>query len=1154
MKEKIDKIIEKGKSFLYSINQYDEQHVLDSQLEDQHIDLDFEEYLGDGQLDVRNFFLYRIDEIVFSKKDGPRREAIENVLSSFRNYQDVNLIYMILGDKNKVDFYIGVSKNLYLQNDNYSTGLALKDYADDILQPSIKGNFVGSTITKIGPEEKYQVLQRIQNCSHSGLINGIPGFIDENNGEKSDFQGVERLVDTMVGNEFGLVVIATPCKDLDIIHFNRNIITLHDTLSPLSKYLIQTSKSSQNQSGYEENTTNSRTLGLSTNKDDITIHSMSENTSHDKRTDTNKQKNTNKQETKGIQKIENISKGSNYSNTESYSGNETSNTNSSQSSNYSKTANYSNDENSSYQYNVSDGFNDSTQWSVTNSETVSENDSNSSNTTDTTQSSLHKSTSVNDSTSYTERNSESNSDSSQETRSVELEKKMVLTWLKYIDDELLSRVDTARGKGAFIVTSYVFADKTRTTLFRLANSILGLYGGDKGNICPLQFIEFHKQQSKKMGIVKRCLSNLQIPLFEQAVPIWKSIFSKITNTTLEKENYGTWLNTDELGLLMGMPRKEVLGVSTRDEVEYGLNIVIPKDSEVDKYIKIGKLIHHGDEKNTPVYLSKESLKTHTFICGVTGTGKTTTCQNILLQADLPYLVIEPVKTEYRTLADDFNKDKIFYFTLGNQNIAPFYINPFEIFNGESISSRIDMIKATMQSAFDMEAAMPQLIEAAAYDVYKRKGWNINNSTWINPDTNLEDDPYNPNNFAFPTLSDYIESIEIVTKRQGFGDKMEAEYLGSLKARLQSLLVGSKGMMLNTPRSIDFKKLVTQKVVIELEEIKDGAEKSLIMGFILTNLLEAVKYQHKQNSNFQHITLVEEAHRLLSKCEPGDSPNKRRGVEVFSDMLAEVRKYGESLIIVDQIPNKMTPEVLKNTSTKIVHKIFAQDDKEAIGNTMALNDEQKGFLSYLDKGRTVIITEGWKKPVQAQITLLSETTGKPDISEEIINDRALDYYLENYQNGVLPGLEYFSSNISKEDIKQYFEFCSMVNINENNVLGKIINLYKANEIDDTITGSSTLDSLKEEFVSQIEASSKILENLNEKNLLNHYIYWILCRAGIRHNNSIHKYIHELILHILTYVNNSSNKISSNYEEEKTNFIDGYNWIFNNIKSIYCTEVK
>ncbi len=117
-----------------------------------------------------------------------------------------------------------------------------------------------------------------------------------------------------------------------------------------------------------------------------------------------------------------------------------------------------------------------------------------------------------------------------------------------------------------------------------------------------------------------------------------------------------------------------------------------------------------------------------------------------------------------------------------------------------------------------------------------------------------------------------------------------------------------------------------------------------MGLILVNLNEAIKIKYRENRDFKHITLIEEAHRLLSKYEVGDSPNKKRGVESFTDMLAEIRKYGESLIIVDQIPNKLTSEVLKNTNTKIVHRLFAIDDKEAIGNTMALTDEQKNFLS------------------------------------------------------------------------------------------------------------------------------------------------------------------------------------------------------------------
>ena len=381
--------------------------------------------------------------------------------------------------------------------------------------------------------------------------------------------------------------------------------------------------------------------------------------------------------------------------------------------------------------------------------------------------------------------------------------------------------------------------------------------------------------------------------------------------------------------------------------------------------------------------------------------------------------------------------------------------------------------------------------------------------------------------------------------------MEAEYLGSLKARLQALLVGAKGMMLNTPRSIDFKNLVKQKVVLELEDIKDGSEKSLLMGFIITNLLEAVKYQYKQNSKFQHITLIEEAHRLLSKYEPGDSSNKKRGVEVFADMLAEVRKYGESLIIVDQIPNKMTPEVLKNTNTKIVHKIFAQDDKDAIGNTLALNDEQKNFLSYLEKGRAIVITDGWKKPVQVQIELLSNTTGVPDISEDIIKRRIFEYYIENHKNGVLPGIQYFSDNISMDDIELYFTFCSMLGIN-NNELSKLVDYYiEYDNIAENI-GSEDIEVLQKRLIKQIEDISMTLKTIKDKGVMNQYIYWLLGRSGISIRKGIHSCINELISYVLMYIDKYTKLSSITSGLEQMEFEDGYKAIFNSIRTIYNKE--
>ena len=325
-----------------------------------------------------------------------------------------------------------------------------------------------------------------------------------------------------------------------------------------------------------------------------------------------------------------------------------------------------------------------------------------------------------------------------------------------------------------------------------------------------------------------------------------------------------------------------------------------------------------------------------------------------------------------------------------------------------------------------------------------------------------------------------------------------------------------------------------------------------MGFIITNLLEAVKYQYKQNSKFQHITLVEEAHRLLSKYEPGDSSNKKRGVEVFADMLAEVRKYGESLIIVDQIPNKMTPEVLKNTNTKIVHKIFAQDDKDAIGNILALNDEQKNFLSYLEKGRAVVITDGWKKPVQVQIDLLSNTTGVPDISENLIKQRVFEYYIKNYKNGVLPGIQYFSDNISLNDIELYFTFCSMLGIN-NNDLSKIINYYKDYDNIAEIVGSKELEDFQKRLIKKIEKASITLNDINNKGLMNQYIHWLLGRSGISICSDIHSCINELISYVLMYIGKYTTLSSISSGLEKMEFEDGYKSIFNRIRSIYNKEV-
>ena len=496
------------------------------------------------------------------------------------------------------------------------------------------------------------------------------------------------------------------------------------------------------------------------------------------------------------------------------------------------------------------------------------------------------------------------------------------------------------------------------------------------------------------------------------------------------------MSVRELAQMAGLPQKEVTGLRLKEEVEFGLNVkeetmADPSDPTGkrlirvpdEKLIHLGTLVKSGNEccawgldenkKRVPlpvtVKLSQFQLDRHVFVAGVTGSGKTTTCQTLLMESKWNFMVIEPAKTEYRGLRKDLCKD-LLVFTLGDDTAAPFRLNPFELIPGESVTARVDMLMASITAAFDMEAAIPQLIERAIYACYDDYGWSVDTSENSNYPGGFEKDGFTPKPdspfaegvFAFPTLSDVLRKVEAVVDEQGFDDRLKKDYIGSIKARLQGLTLGAKGFMLDCPRSVDFIKLLDRKVVLELESVPNAAQKALIIGFVLTNLLQAVKRKYMvTKEKVHHITLIEEAHRLLSKPEPGGSQSQKQSAETFADMLAEIRKYGESLVIADQIPGKLTPEVMKNTNTKIIHRLFAQDDKEAVGHTMGLEEEQANFLSNLNVGRAVVFNGNWPKAVQVQITQKYRTDSKPaDDEAEQIHEAAMDFYCKEWRRGAL----------------------------------------------------------------------------------------------------------------------------------------------------------
>lgn len=197
----------------------------------------------------------------------------------------------------------------------------------------------------------------------------------------------------------------------------------------------------------------------------------------------------------------------------------------------------------------------------------------------------------------------------------------------------------------------------------------------------------------------------------------------------------------------------------------------------------------------------------------------------------------------------------------------------------------------------------------------------------------------------PTLRDLYWKVDEVVMRKGYYQEQQMNIQAALKARLSSLLVGAKGTMLDTPRSLPAKDLFERPVVVELENLGDDDEKAFLMGLLVSRLYEWRKatFENNPTSSLRHVLVVEEAHRLLANI-PDTSANQELGnprgkaVSAFVDMLSEVRAYGEGVMVVDQLPSRVSPNIVKGTGAKIVHRLLATDDRENVGGTMGLTDE------------------------------------------------------------------------------------------------------------------------------------------------------------------------------------------------------------------------
>ncbi|MFI5734030.1 ATP-binding protein [Kribbella sp. NPDC051587] len=406
--------------------------------------------------------------------------------------------------------------------------------------------------------------------------------------------------------------------------------------------------------------------------------------------------------------------------------------------------------------------------------------------------------------------------------------------------------------------------------------------------------------------------------------------------------------TGELLAAIGRPPvREIAGVRVVEQVRFDLTPETPPDG-----IPLGEVIDASGRAVGGMTVSQNTLNRHAFVAGATGSGKSQTIRHLLeglTDASVPWLVIEPAKAEYAAMAGRLGSESsVAVIRLGDPDAVPLSLNPLEPEAGFPLQTHLDLVRALFLAAFEAHEPFPQVLSQALSRCYTSYGWDLALSR---------------GGTEYPSLGDLQTTARTVVDDIGYGAELAADVRGFVDVRLNSLLLGTPGRFLGGGYPLDVADLLSRNVVLELEDVGDDQDKAFCMGVVLIRLVEHLRVRRGPSSNLRHVTVVEEAHRLLKASTDGTTSH---AVEMFAGLLAEIRAYGEGIIVAEQIPSKVIPDVVKNSALKILHRLPAADDRETVGATMNLDEPQSRAVVSLPPGQAAVFTDGMDRPVRVRI--------------------------------------------------------------------------------------------------------------------------------------------------------------------------------------------
>lgn len=397
--------------------------------------------------------------------------------------------------------------------------------------------------------------------------------------------------------------------------------------------------------------------------------------------------------------------------------------------------------------------------------------------------------------------------------------------------------------------------------------------------------------------------------------------------------------------------------------------IVQKSQDLDERvvkegnIRFGQLLESGDDC-TWVGCTPNTLTKHALIVGMPGTGKTTFSVHLLLQMyrnKIPFLAVEPTKTEYRAMIEQIPDLQIF--TPGKNRVSPFVVNPFLPPKGISVEQYIPSLISAFKAAFSMPSPLDTIFQQAVQETYIKYGWR---------DYSTVQDP-NVRKFG---LYEFIQVFKELINRQKYSSEVKGNLMTGGIFRLKEL-INQNPNIYDTVETVPLEDLLCKPTVLELNAIDNEEQKSILMALLLINIAVYTKQNHAGDGKLKNLLLLDEAHVLFQARQSSDSVGGgSHAVHSLEHMLAEIRSYGTGIVIADQSPAAVGNEVIKNTDIKIIFRLVDGGDRKVIADATNMTELMKNHIPKLEVGQAFYSSSALREPVLLKTPDIREKEDPP----------------------------------------------------------------------------------------------------------------------------------------------------------------------------------